>query len=220
MKVALSISWTSNVLSSVKRSRASNLNDLFRRVCGFALLSLIAACGPPAITDSDRLVAGSLLPSKADLVRETIEINRGYGGQGYGAHLLSFALSSNDVLTVTHLYKPDDKIVGKETFTLSSRVAENARQQLWRMRPAKLEDYAADVRPLGCKKSSDHDFGDITVLFTPDNEKTFGFFTLPYPDSCNNAAAQKARTTLEEVLAMFPSSKVGESFLVARKMSQ
>lgn len=165
------------------------------------------------------MVAGSLFPSKADLVRETIEINRSYGGEGYGEHLLSFALSSNDVLTVTHTFIPDDKIVGIETFTLSSRVAANVRQQLWRIRPAKLEGYNADVRPLGCNKSIVHDFGDITVLFYPD-EETFGFFTLPYPDSCNNAAAQKARSTLEEVLAMFPSSKVAESFLVAKKASQ
>lgn len=169
--------------------------------------------------DSDRLVAGSLLPPKADLVRETIEINRGYGGEGYGEHLLSFALSSNDVLTVTHIFTPDDKIVGKETFTLSSRVAANVRQQLWRIRPAKLEGYNADVRPLGCKKSFVHDFGDITVLFTPD-EEMFGFFTLPYPDSCNNAAARAARTMLDEVLAMLPRSKVAESFLVAKKANQ
>lgn len=219
MKIGLPISWTSGVLSSVRRLHAPDLDDPFRRVCGFVLLSLTAACGPPTTMNSDRLVAGSLSPSKADLVRETIEINRGYGGRGYGAHRLTFALSSNDVLTVTHLYVPDDKIVGKETFTLPSRLAENARQQLWRIRPAKLEGYAADVRPLGCKTSVDDDFGDVTVLFYPD-EETFGFFTLPYPGSCNNAAAKKARTTLEGVLAMFPSSKVAESFLVAKKASQ
>ena len=219
MKAAVPISWTSGVLSSLKRLRASNLEDPFRRVCGLALLSLTAACGPPAITNSDRLVAGSLPPSKADIVRETIEITRGYGGEGYGEHHLSFVLSSNDVLTVTHKFVPDDKIVGKEVFTLSSRVAANVRERLWRIRPAKLEGYQADVRPLGCKKSVDHDFGDIIVLFYPD-EQTFGFFTLPYPDSCNNAAAQKARTTLEEVLEKFPSSKVAESFLVAKKASQ
>lgn len=165
------------------------------------------------------MVAGSLLPSKSALIRETIEISRGYGGEGYGEHLLSFALSSNDVLTVTHAFRPDDKIVRREVFTLSPRVAANVREQLWRIRPAKLEGYGADVRPLGCKKSFDHDFGEITVLFYPD-EGTFGFFTLPYPDSCNNAAAQKARATLEEVLAMFPRSKVAESFLVAKKASQ
>lgn len=181
-------------------------------------MSLTAACAPPEVMDSDRLVAGSLSPSNADLVRETIEINIGYGGRGYGAHRLSFSLSSADVLTVTHLFMPDNKIVGKEIFTLPSRVAENARQQLWRIRPATLEGYAADVRPLGCRTDVDDDFGDMTVLFMPD-EETFGFFTLPDPDSCNNAAARGARATLEEVLKMFPSSKVEASFLVAKEAS-
>src|SRR3546814_331412 len=101
MKAALPILWTPCVLPSERRLRA-NVNDLFRGVCVLALMSLAAACAPPVITDSDRLVAGSLSPYKADLVRETIEINRGYGGEGFGEHLLSFALSSNDVLTVTH----------------------------------------------------------------------------------------------------------------------
>lgn len=216
MKAALPLRWTSSIPSSVKRLRISNSSDLFRGVCGFALLSLAAACGPAVVKDSDRLVAGSLRHSKAELVLETIEINRGYGGDGFGEHLLSFALSSNNVLTVTHVFRPDDKILAKETFTLSSRVAANVRQKLWRLRPAKLEGYDADVRPLGCKKTVVHDFGDMAVLFTPD-EETFGIFTLPYPGSCNNAAARNARATLEEVLAMFPSSQVEDSFLVAKE---
>lgn len=219
MKAAFHIPWMSDVLWSVRRLRASSADVLFRPVCGIVLLSFTAACGPPAMPASDRLVAGSLPLSQAELVRETIEINRGYGNAGFGEHFLSFTLSSNDVLTVTHTFRPDNRVVGKEVFTLRSRVAAKVREQLWRIRPAKLEGYDAEVRPLGCKRSIDHDFGDIAVVFYPD-EETFGIFTLPYPDSCDNAAARKARATVEEVLAMFPTSKVAESFLAARKASQ
>lgn len=179
----------------------------------------VASCTQPAAKTEDRLVAGDELPSRHVLSREKIEINRGFGGEGFGEHFLSFELASNDMLSVTYTNRAKDTVIGSEAFTLDSDVAMQARQQLWRVRPEQLKGIETDVRPLGCVKRWDHDSPEIAVGFAA-SDRDFGVFDLPRASSCNNPAAKAARQMLEDVLKSFPRSKVLESFLKAQAANE
>jgi hypothetical protein len=190
--------------------------------CGIAFLVLIlcASCNRSAIEPSESLVGASALPSAARLSQETIEINRAFGGgEGFGEHFLSYRLGSDDKLVVVHTYRPDDTVLGKEEFQLSHDVAAKARERLWRVRPEKLEGINSDVRPVGCRRYSPHDLGDVAVGFMrPD--KVFGIFTLPHPASCNTHAAMEARKLLHQVLRSLPHSKVATDFTARQRVDE
>src|SRR3546814_16399885 len=110
---------------------------IFPRATGSAVaLGLLAtACTNQAVKAEDRLVDGTALPSEEMLSREKIEINQGFDGEGFGEHFLSYELASNNSLVVTHTFRPNDKVIGREVFVLLPDVAIKVRQQLWRVRP-------------------------------------------------------------------------------------
>lgn len=185
-----------------------------RRLLLVALL-LCASCDRPAIEASDSLVEATDLPSAKQLSQEAIEINQAFGGaEGFGDHFLSYQLAADDRLDVIYTYRPDDDVRGRESFKLAAKVADDARRALWRLRPARLDGVNTDVRPIGCTSQSPHDLGDMAVGFIAPNED-FGIFTLPYPGSCNNAAARGARDVVREVLESFPHSEVAAAYFRA-----
>jgi len=186
-----------------------------------AMLSAVAlglsatSCTNQAVNAESRLVDGTELPSEEMLLREKIEINQGFGGEGFGEHFLSYELASNNSLVVTHTFRPEDKVIGKEAFVLPPDVAMKARKQLWRVRPDKLEGIETEVRPSGCVRRWDHDSPDIAVGFAVSDE-IYGVFGLPRPASCDTPTAKAARRMLHEVLKIFPRSKVAETFIKQR----
>lgn len=186
-----------------------------------AMLSAVAmgllatSCTNQAVKVKDRLVDGTELPSEEMLLREKIEINQGFGGEGFGEHFLSYELASNNSLIVTHTFRPEDKVIGTEVFVLRPDVAMKARKQLWRVRPDKLEGIETDVRPSGCLRRWVHDSPEIAVGFIASDEM-HGVFDLPRPVSCDTPAAKAARRMLHDVLTSFPRSKVAETFIKQR----
>ncbi|MGX5714024.1 hypothetical protein ACWKWJ_15115 [Sphingopyxis terrae subsp. ummariensis] len=180
-----------------------------------ALGLLATSCTNQAVKAEDRLVDGVELPSEEMLLREKIEINQGFGGEGFGEHILSYELSSNNSLIVTHTFRPEDKVIGTEVFVLDPYAAMKARKQLWRVRPDKLEGLETNVRPSGCLRRWVHDSPDIAVGFAA-SDAMYGVFDLPRPISCDTPAAKAARRMLRDVLASFPRSKIAETFIKQR----
>lgn len=180
-----------------------------------ALGLLATSCTRQAVKAEDRLVDGTELPAERMLSREKIEINQGFGGEGFGEHFLSYELASNNSLVVTHTFRPEDKVIGKEVFVLPPDIAMKARKQLWRVRPDKLEGIETDVRPSGCVRQWVHDPPDIAVGFAVSDEM-YGVFGLPRPVSCDTPTAKAARRMLDDVLKIFPRSKVAETFIKQR----
>lgn len=187
------------------------LSSVFTTTLALSAIS----CTQPAVQAGDRLVDGGALPSASTLSREKIEINRGFGGEGFGEHFLSFELASDNSLVVTHSFRPDDEVIGREAFVLSPDVAMRARKQLWRVRPTKLEGVETDVMPSGCERREVHDFPEIAVGFAASDEN-YRSFSLPRSASCNNLAAKAARRMLDDILSSFPRSDVAESFVKKR----
>ena len=183
-----------------------------------ALGLLATSCTNPAVKAEDRLVGGTTLPSVETLSREKIEINRGFGGEGFGEHFLSYELASNNSLVVTHTFRPEDKVIGREAFVLPPDVAMKARKQLWRVRPDKLEGVETEVRPSDCLRRWVHDSPEIAVGFAASDEM-YGGFDLPLSASCDSPAAKAARRMLYEVLKSFPRSKVADNFIKERAQS-
>ena len=184
--------------------------------CGMLLLipmgiSLVG-CSDQPVKQADRLVDGIALPSEKMLSRETIEINRGFGGDGFGEHFLSYELAPDNSLAVTHTFRPNEQVVGREVFFLDHEVAMKARKLLWRLRPDDLQGVDTYVRPSGCVQRWVHDTPEIAVGFAASREMV-GVFDLPRPASCETAAAKTARQMLSGVLASFPRSKVAEEFM-------
>ena len=184
-------------------------------------VSLLASCDRPAIEASQSLVGAKELPTARELSRETIQMNEGFGGDGFGTHLLSYELRPNNELAVKHYERSIEKgevVRGSETFNLSTDVADRARRSLWRMRPSDLKGLDYEIRPVGCKQQWDHDFGDYTFLFIKEGGESgvrddlLGVSLIPEPESCDNPAARLARALVPEVLAHFPKSKVANSF--------
>lgn len=178
-----------------------------------------ASCDQSAIDPSHSLVGAKSLPPARELSRETIEINRGFGQISPG--FLSYQLLPDDRLLVTitdRMYPDEDVVLGEDTFQLTSEVAAEARRMLWRLRPEKLEGLEWETRPISCYPRSCHDFGDLAVAFIAEGPKPgvdddrVGVFILPGPESCRSPAAIKARMVIEQVMQLFPPSKVPAEF--------
>jgi hypothetical protein len=195
--------------------RCAFINFTLAMLSAVALGLLATSCTNQAVKAEDRLVDGTELPSEEMLSREKIEINQGFSGEGFGENFLSYELASNNSLVVTHTFRPEGKVIGKEVFVLPPDVAMKARKQLWRVRPDKLEGIETDVRPSGCLRRWVHDSPDIAVGFAASDEM-YGVFDLPRPISCDTPAAKAARRMLYDVLKIFPRSKVAETFIKQR----
>jgi hypothetical protein len=169
------------------------------------------------------LVGAAKVPSAEALSRETLYITR--GANDWGGDRLSYELRPDGSLIVTHTYSDDRKPggveKGKETLELSSEVAAQVRQLLWRVRPGELEGQGfekAEVRPVGCERRAPHDFGEVAVAFTnvgdaiPSEDDQTGLFELPRPASCNTPAAIEARAVVWRALRLLPQSPVVARF--------
>jgi len=178
---------------------------------------LCVSCDQSAISPSQSLVGAKSLPTAAELSKETIEINTGFGDIGPG--FLSYELKSDNSLTIT-LTAPDrDQILGQDKFRLAPDVADNARRMLWQVRPEKLEGIDAwATRPIACYRQYDHDFGELAVVFIAKGpgpgiaHDRVGVFELPTLDSCRSLAAMQARKLIDQVIHSFPSSKLPAEF--------
>lgn len=178
---------------------------------------LCASCQPPGAEGSRSLVGADRLPSSSALSREIVQINRGYGDNSEG--FLSYELRPDDTLTVNHTDRARGIVRGGDKFRLAAEIAGNARRQLWRLRPATLEDLnAQEARPLGCERRGPHDFGELALIFIDEGrapgieDDRLGTFELPRPDSCNTEQAREARQLIRQVMESFPPSKVAAGF--------
>lgn len=170
----------------------------------------LCSCERSAIEPSDSLVGAKALPSSSALSQEIIQINRDGGGKGYGLDFLSYELRPDNLLAVTHIVRPNDRVRGPETFRLAPNVADQARRALWRLRPAKLEGVEYETRPIGCHKI--YDAGSEAAVVFISADKRIGVVDVPYQGDCDTRSAMIARSIVREVLTSFPHSKVAAGF--------
>lgn len=178
------------------------------------------SCGDAAIAPSQSLVGAKELRSASVLAGETFYITR--GGGAYGGDALSYERRPDNSLLVTHTFSDGggtgEVVRGKETLHIAPEVAAEARQLLWRVRPAKLEGVEQDARPTGCERQGPHDFGEVTVGFVNEGEARgieddqVGIFALPSADSCNTPAAVEARAVVRRALQLLPRSRVESDY--------
>jgi hypothetical protein len=174
------------------------------------------SCGRAAIEPSQSLVGANDLPSPRVLSREIVQINRGVGGP----HFLSYELRPDNTLAITLSERgvKGEAVRGKETFNLSSELAEHTRRMLWRVRPAKLQGIEYETRPVGCEPRGPHDFGELVVVFINEGDQVgikddhVGVFALPHVDSCRTKDAEEARQLLRQVSDALPESRVAAEF--------
>ena len=181
---------------------------------------LCASCNDAAINPSQSLVGANELPSATALARETLYISRGGGADG--GDILSYEWRPDNSLLVRHTFSDGrgtgEVVRGQETLHVSPEVAAQARQLLWRVRPAELEGVEQDARPTGCERRGPHDFGEVTVGFVNEGDASgieadqVGIFELPTADSCNTPASVQARAVVRRALQLLPKSKVAAAF--------
>lgn len=181
---------------------------------------LCASCNNAAIDPPQSLVGANELPSATALARETFYISR--GGGAYGGETLIYEWRPDNSLLVRHAFSDGrgtgEVVRGQETLHVSPEIAAQARQLLWRVRPAELEGVEQDARPTGCERRGPHDFGEVTVGFVNGGDASgieddqVGIFELPTAESCNTPAAVEARAVVRRALQLLPKSKVAAAF--------
>lgn len=179
---------------------------------GVVAALVAASCSQLSFDASESLVGAKRLPPVAELLRETIQINRDTEFDGH-QHFLSFDLRPDNSLTVTHTldgYEGND-IVGKETFRLQPEVADGVRKTLWRFRPGNLQGVEDLTYPVGCSPPIDSGM-EVAVAFFGKSpmQGDIGIFALPY--ACKEGQAAVARSELGRVMRSLPTSKVAAAF--------
>jgi hypothetical protein len=149
-------------------------------------------------------------------LRETVHIASGGGTDG--GHSLTYELGPDDSVTITHDYSDGagcSEVKGKETFAIPADQARQVRQLLWRVRPTVFEGVESyGSRSIGCERKGPHDFGELSVWFYEEARarktegREMGAFELPYPQSCDTAAAREARRVVRHALDLLPESRV------------
>ena len=191
----------------------------------FATAMLCVSCNQPAVDRSQSLVGAGELPSTNNLSRETLYIWRGDVSEDGVGDSVSYELRPNNSLTVIHVHRgprhPAENVKGKETLRISPEVAMQFRKSMWRVRPATLEGQGLakpEVRPVGCERQADHDFGEVSVTFVgeanpmPSGLARLGMFRLPSAHSCDTPAATEARAVVWNALRLLPETKVVAGF--------
>ena len=172
---------------------------------------------------SDRLVPGDLIIDE-ELSRELVEIQQGFGRDGYGIHRLSYLLNTEDELEVSYWFMPNDEALARETYKLPSDAAQRVREELWRIRPEALSrDWmnVRSIRPLNCQEQGPHDQGEILVHYIGDpHYERLATFELPTEQSCKSAAAREARQLLFRIVRSFPASDIASKFNEARSSEE
>lgn len=185
-----------------------------RRISLALALYLCSSCDEPAVAP-ERLVSGSL-PAARELSRETILIEQGFGGEGYGVHRLTYQLTPDDQLSIAYGLVTRAGPVVNEKFRLKSDEADRIREALWRLRPRVLaSEWVGEwsARPLGCKMQGPHDQGEAVVAYiSGENDDKGASFELPTAESCDTAAARQARRVLQQVFGSFPDSEIVTEF--------
>lgn len=186
-----------------------------RKISLALALSLCASCDEPKVVP-ERLVSGSNLPVAGELTRETILIEQGFGGEGYGVHRLTYRVTPDDQLAIAYGLVTQGQPVAKENFGLQSDEADRIREILWRLRPQVLTPDWVDewsARPLGCKMQGPHDQGEVVVAYiSGKNDDEGASFELPTVQSCDTPAARQARQLLQQVFSSFPNSEIVTEF--------
>ena len=172
----------------------------------------VASCGQSSFDASESLVGTKRLPPVAELLRETIQINRDTQLAGQ-SHFLTFELRPDNSMSVTHTLDGYDgsDIVGKETFQLPPDVADRARKTLWRLRPGNLQGVEDLTYPTGCSPPIDSGM-EVAVAFFGKSpmQGDIGIFALPY--ECKEGQAAVARGALGKMMQSLPASKVAAAF--------
>ena len=138
----------------------------------FPLISM--SCGDPVIDPSTSLVGAKDLPSATILSAERIYI--GWGGDGYS---LTYDWKPNNVIIITLIFldlrTAKTSIISQERVRVPEENAKQARKLFWRMRPTNLDgpfDFLdREHRPLGCQRTSPHDWGEVRVTFHSEGDK-------------------------------------------------
>jgi hypothetical protein len=177
------------------------------------ILTLCSSCADAPLVQN-RLVPGNVVLSE-DLYQETIYIEQGFGGEGYGKHRLTYELHPNDRLNVSYRIVSQGHDLAATSFHLDSLQANRAREALWRVRPATTSQNwmnESGARPLDCEIRGLHDLGEMVVVFISDNGDAGGSFELPVVESCDTTAAIQARQLLNQVISYFPRSDIASEF--------
>jgi hypothetical protein len=194
---------------------------MLRAALSLLSISLMCvSCNGAAIEPSQSLVGAKALPSANILAREAIYLTR--GGVDFGDSL-TYEWRPDNSLLIRHTFfskgpGASEAVRGQETLHVSTEVAAQARQLLWRVRPAELEGVDQEARPTGCERRGPHDFGEVTVGFVNEGDASgveddqIGIFELPTTESCSTSAAVEARAVVRRALQLLPESKVATAF--------
>jgi hypothetical protein len=166
-------------------------------------------------------VGAKSIPSAHELSRETIEIIPG-SSPWVNAPRLSYEIHPDNSLDVTLSHWStgvhDDVIDAKEVFHLKPNTASDVRHLLWRLRPEELKGVEWQIRPVGCPPpptdtGSDYSVAFISVGPRPGvQDDRVGVFDLPPAQYCGVQSAAQARLLIEQVLHLFPPSKVAAGY--------
>lgn len=194
---------------------------MLRTALPFLTVSLLcASCNGAATNPTQSVVGAREVPTATSAGRETFYISR--GGGAYGGDTLSYEWNPDNSLVVRHTFSDgtgnDEVVRGQEILHIPPLVASQARQLLWRVRPAEFGGVEQDTRPTGCERQGPHDFGEVTIGFVNEGpaigieDDQVGIFALPTAESCNTTAAIEARTVVSRALKLLPKSKVAAAF--------
>jgi hypothetical protein len=182
---------------------------------------LCASCQRPAGSAGESLVGAKKLPAEQQLSRETIEIVPASWDAPEAPHVY-FDLRPDDSLTVTLSHwaeKAHSEVIdGRDTFHLSPADASKARRRLWQLRPQELTGVESITRPTDCPPPPTDTFPDYSVAFIAEGPKPgvkddlIGITDVPAARFCAGKSAAEARQLIQQVLDLFPKSKVAAEF--------
>ncbi len=189
----------------------------FRHSLLIAVL-LLTSCDRPAIQPGESLVGAKNLPPARVLSREIVQINTGF--DGFSPGMLSYELRPDNTLEVSLTFRPKfaDKKFGPDIFHLPPKVAAQARQSLWRLRPEQLQGVAYETYPVGCSRPPSDISPDASVVFIAEGPKPgveddrVGIFAEPRYSTCNNPRVRDANDIIGQVLSSFPTSGVAAEY--------
>lgn len=177
-------------------------------------LSLCTSCNRTPIGQYDSLVGAETLPPADLLSRETIEIDQERYEPG---PRLIYQLEPNNSLTITLTdWTPEQRILAKQSFQLSTDAANNARRLLWRIRPERLQGMAETTKLQDCPPPPPDEFPDLTVGFIVNGPKTaddvgnVGIFAVS--PGCQTRDATEVRQVIRQALSLFPPSTIPAEF--------
>jgi hypothetical protein len=186
----------------------------------FAAL-LVASCDRSSGGAGASLVGAEKRPPESQLLKETIEIVPSSAPGPRSANLYYDLRPDNSLSVTLSHWTPQahgEVVDGRDTFQLSASEAGEARRLLWRLRPERLAGVESDIQPVGCRPAPVDASPLYSVAFIAEGAKPglkddlIGVTGVPAERDCNTQPAADARQLVQQVLQIFPMSKVAAEF--------